>query len=87
MNKRYSQYSQYAGSIHGITQVSKNTFVYRGFTIRKTPPNAFNSRQLYLVNKRDEVAGVDNYYGRDFALSEARKTIDRIISRGCFIAL
>ncbi|GKJ53249.1 hypothetical protein NUKP32_31860 [Klebsiella variicola] len=86
MKKRYSQFGSEAGSIHGAIQVSKNTFAYRGFTIRKTPRNIFNERQTYLINKRDEQGGIDNYYGRDFALVEACNTVDRMLNDDRFTA-
>lgn len=82
MRKQYSQHGSHAGNIHAAVQVSKNTFAYRGFTIRKTPRNIFNSRQAYLINKRDEKAGMDNYYGRDFALAEACATVDSMYKQG-----
>ncbi|VDZ56427.1 Uncharacterised protein [Citrobacter freundii] len=63
----------------------KNTFAYRGFTIRKTPRNIFNARQTYLINKRDDKAETDNYYGRDFALAEACATIDRMLKKSSFL--
>lgn len=85
MRKEYYKHSSHAGSIHGAVQVSKNTFAYRGFTIRKTPRNVFNARQTYLINKRDDKAETDNYYGRDFALAEAERTIDRLVANGRLI--
>lgn len=85
MRKQYSQHGSHVGSIHGAVQVSKNTFAYRGFTIRKTPRNIFNSRQTYLINKRDDKAETDNYYGRDFALAEACATIDRMLKNNSFL--
>ncbi|KNC89837.1 hypothetical protein GM30_05575 [Trabulsiella odontotermitis] len=71
---------------HAVVQVSKNTYVYRGFTIRKTPRNALNDRNTYLINKRDQECEVDNYFGRDFALAEACSTINRILKHGRFIS-
>lgn len=85
MRKEYYKHGSHAGSIHGAVQVSKNTFAYRGFTIRKTPRNIFNARQTYLINKRDDKAEADNYYGRDFALAEAERTIDRLVENGRLI--
>lgn len=78
MKKRYSQHGSHAGSIPGLVQVSKNVYVYSGFTIRKSSRNAFNRSNSYLINKRDDNGGIDNYYGRDFALAEAMRTIERL---------
>ncbi|MDU5549047.1 MAG: DUF4761 family protein [Citrobacter freundii] len=85
MRKQYSQHGSHAGNIHAAVQISKNTFAYRGFTIRKTPRNIFNARQTYLINKRDDKTETDNYYGRDFALAEAERTIDRLVANGRLI--
>ncbi|KAB0559037.1 hypothetical protein F7Q90_03500 [Pantoea stewartii subsp. stewartii] len=63
-----------------MVQVSKNVYVFNGFTIRKSPCNAFNRSNSYLINKRDDNGGIDNYYGRDFALAEAMRTIERLNS-------
>lgn len=78
MKSRYSQHGSYAGSIPGLVPVSKNVYVYSGFTIRKSSRNTFNISDAYLINKRDDNGSVDNYYGRDFALAEAMRTIDRL---------
>ncbi|MBE5250702.1 hypothetical protein [Mixta mediterraneensis] len=80
MKKRYSQHGAHAGSIPGLVQVSKNVYVYSGFTIRKSSRNAFNQSNSYLINKRDDSGGIDNYYGRDFALAEAMRTIEGLRS-------
>lgn len=85
MKKRYSQHGAYAGSIPGAVQVSKNVYVYCGFTIRKSPRNTFNNRHTYLITKYE--GDSDNYYGRDFALSEACGTVRRILSNGRLIPL
>ena len=82
MKKRYSQHGSHAGSIPGLVQVSKNVYVYSGFTIRKSSRNAFNRNNSYLINKRDDNGGLDNYSGRDFALAEAVRTIERLNGGG-----
>ncbi|EKR6371641.1 DUF4761 family protein [Salmonella enterica] len=84
MKKRYSQHESHAGSIPGLVQVSKNVYVYSGFTIRKSSRNAFNRSNSYLINKRDDNGGIDNYYGRDFALAEAMRTIERLNGGGSY---
>ncbi|MEG6401576.1 MULTISPECIES: hypothetical protein [Enterobacteriaceae] len=84
MKKRYSQHGSHAGSIPGLVQVSKNVYVFNGFTIRKSPRNAFNRSNSYLINKRDDNGGIDNYYGRDFALAEAMRTIERLNGGGSY---
>lgn len=78
MRKRHSQLGSHAGSIPGLVQVSKNVYVFNGFTIRKSSRNAFNRSNSYLINKRDVNGCIDNYYGRDFALSDALRTIERL---------
>lgn len=78
MKKHYSQYGSHAGSIPGLVQVSKNVYVYSGFTIRKSSRNFFNRSNSYLINKRDNKGGLDNYYGRDFSIAEAMRTIKRL---------
>ncbi|PNK91646.1 hypothetical protein [Serratia odorifera] len=78
MKKRYSKHGSHAGSIPGLVPVGKNVYVYSGFTIRKSSRNYFNSSNAYLINKRDDSGAIDNYYGRDFALAEAMRTIDKL---------
>lgn len=63
------------------SRLNSKTRLYRGFTILALPRKKPYSRQRYQITHNG------NYFGIDFALSEARKTIDRIINRGCFIAL
>lgn len=85
VKKSYAEHGGYAGSvIEGLIQVSKKTFIYRGFTIRKVPRTFFYGRQTYLIHKRDQVEETDNYYGRDFALAEACLTINRLLKNGRF---
>lgn len=84
MKKRYFEHGSHAGSISGLIQVSKNGYVYSGFTIRKSSRNYFNSSNSYLINKRDDSGAIDNYYGRDFALAEAMRTIDRLNGGGSY---
>ena len=55
-----------------LIQLSKHSFVYRGFTIHKCPRNAITMKTAYSVLNNG------NYFGRDFALSEAMKTVDAI---------
>ncbi|WP_449553456.1 DUF4761 family protein [Lelliottia amnigena] len=55
-----------------LIQLSKHSFVYRGFTIHKCPHNAITMKTAYSVINNG------NYFGRDFALSEAMKTVDVI---------
>ncbi|RTP02476.1 DUF4761 family protein [Enterobacter hormaechei] len=79
MKKRYSQHGSHAGSISGLNQISKNVYLYSGFTIRKTPRNVFSKSNAYLIHKQSNDTESGNYYGRDFALAEAMQTIDRIV--------
>ncbi|WP_435954085.1 DUF4761 family protein [Dryocola sp. BD626] len=55
-----------------LIQLSKHSFVYRGFTIHKCPRNSITMKTAYSVLNNG------NYFGRDFALSEAMKTVDTI---------
>ncbi|MBN5434788.1 DUF4761 family protein [Serratia marcescens] len=57
-----------------LIQLSKHTFVYRGFTIQKCPRHSETNRTAYqLVSNGD-------YFGRDFALAEAMRTVDKMIN-------
>lgn len=56
-----------------LIQLSKHTFVYRGFTIQKCPRHSETSRAAYqLISNGD-------YFGRDFALAEAMRTVDNMV--------
>lgn len=87
MKKRYSQHGKYAGSIcitaqdnlPKVTWVNKHVGVCCGFAIHVLPRRT--------GKKRYQIMKDGDSFGTDFALSEARKTIDRIINRGYFIAL
>ena len=84
MNKRDSQHGKYAGSIRSavqdnlpkVTWVDEHAGVCCGFTIRVLPRRAGKKR--YQIMKDGDSFGID------FALSEARKTIDRIINNNRF---
>lgn len=57
-----------------LIQLSKHTFVYRGVTIQKCPRHSKTNRRAYqLVSNGD-------YFGRDFALAEAMRTVDKMIN-------
>ncbi|ENC9857631.1 DUF4761 family protein [Klebsiella aerogenes] len=62
-----------------LIQLSRHSYVYRGFTIYKCPINRTTAKRAYSVLNNG------NYFGRDFALAEACRTIDLIISRNRFI--
>lgn len=55
-----------------LIQLSKHSFVYRGFTIHKCPRNSITLRTSYNVLSNG------HYFGRDFALAEAMKSVDKI---------
>lgn len=57
-----------------LVQLSKHTFVYRGFTIQKCPRHSATNRSAY------QLVSNGNYLGRDFALAEAMQTVDGMIS-------
>ncbi len=55
-----------------LIQLSRHSYIYRGFTIHKCPRNSITMKTAYSVLNN----GI--YFGRDFALSEAMKTVDKI---------
>ncbi|MFZ1871924.1 MAG: DUF4761 family protein [Chania sp.] len=57
-----------------LIQLSKHTFVYRGFTIQKCPRHSETRRTAYQLLSNGD------YFGRDFALAEAMRTVDKMIS-------
>lgn len=85
MKKRYSQHGKCTGSIHSTVQdnlpkviwINKHAGICCGFTIRVLPRRA--------SKKRYQIMRDGDSFGMDFALSEARKTIDRIITNHRFI--
>ncbi|WP_200783966.1 DUF4761 family protein [Klebsiella variicola] len=62
-----------------LIQLSRHSYVYRGFTIHKCPGNSKTARRAYSVLNNG------SYFGRDFELVEACKTIDRLINNNRFI--
>ncbi|MFP7610167.1 DUF4761 family protein [Serratia quinivorans] len=56
-----------------LIQLSKHTFVYRGFTIQKCPRHSETSRTAYQLMSNGD------YFGRDFALAEAMRTVDKMV--------
>ncbi|WP_269934815.1 DUF4761 family protein [Serratia liquefaciens] len=56
-----------------LVQLSKHTFVYRGFTIQKCPRHSETSRTAYQLMSNGD------YFGRDFALAEAMRTVDKMV--------
>jgi len=55
-----------------LIQLSRHNYIYRGFTIHKCPRNSITMKTAYSVLNNG------NYFGRDFALAEAMKTVDAI---------
>ncbi|TKK15077.1 hypothetical protein EcCFBP13530_21575 [Enterobacter cancerogenus] len=82
MKKRYSQNGSYAGCIPGLIKVSKNVYLYLGFTINVSP-RAFGRRSYYIYKSAE---GNRNYFGRGFAMHEACETVIRILNNGRFTA-
>lgn len=84
MNKRYSQHGKHTGSICStpldnlpkVTWINKHAGICCGFTIRVLPRRV--GKRRYQIMKNGDSFGID------FALSEARKTIDRIINKNRF---
>jgi len=63
-------------SMSQLIQLSRHSFVYRGFTIQKCPRNPITLSNTYIISNNG------NYYGRDFALAEAMKTVDGMLKQG-----
>ncbi|WP_168400614.1 DUF4761 family protein [Erwinia amylovora] len=59
-----------------LIQLNQHSYIYRGFTIHKCPRNSITLRNAYSVLNNG------NYFGRDFALAEAIKTVDLIRDGG-----
>ena len=86
MKKRYSQHGKCTGSIHStvqdnlpkVTWINKHAGICCGFTIRVLPRRV--GKERYQIMKNGDSFGID------FALSEARKTIDRIMNNNRFIS-
>lgn len=57
-----------------LIQLSRHSYIYRGFTIHKCPRNSVTLKTAYSVTNNG------NYLGRDFALAEAMQTIDKLKS-------
>ncbi|EPT7106024.1 DUF4761 domain-containing protein [Klebsiella michiganensis] len=68
-----------SGVSKGVLQLNSKTSLYCGFTILKLPRKKPYNRQRY------QITHTGHYYGIDFALSEACRTIDRIMSKKHFI--
>ncbi|WP_256661649.1 hypothetical protein [Klebsiella grimontii] len=84
MNKRYSQHGKCAGNIRTtshdslpkVVWINKHAGICCGFTIRVLPRR--------VGKKRYQIMKDGDSFGLDFALSEARKTIGRIINNNRF---
>ncbi|WNN06907.1 DUF4761 domain-containing protein [Klebsiella variicola] len=68
-----------SGISGAVSQLNSKTSLYRGFTILKLPRKKPYSRQRYQITHSG------HYFGIDFALAEACKTIDLIINKNRFI--
>ncbi|EDW2637171.1 DUF4761 family protein [Salmonella enterica subsp. salamae] len=55
-----------------LIQLSRHSYLYRGFTIQKCPRNPFTLKHSYRISSGE------SYFGRDFALAEAMKTVDKL---------
>ena len=84
MKKRYSQHGKCAGNIRvrshdslpKVVWINKHAGICCGFTIRVLPRR--------VGKKRYQIMKDGDSFGIDFALSEARKTIGRIINNNRF---
>lgn len=59
-----------------LIQLSRHSYLYRGFTIQKCPRNPFTFKHSYRISSNGD------YYGRDFALAEAMRTVDQMYKQG-----
>ena len=59
-----------------LIQLSRHSYLYRGFTIQKCPRNPFTFKHSYRISSNGD------YYGRDFALVEAMRTVDQMYKQG-----
>ncbi|MBZ7472114.1 DUF4761 domain-containing protein [Klebsiella grimontii] len=62
-----------------VLHLNSKTSLYCGFTILRLPRKKPYDRQRYQITHEG------HYYGIDFALAEACRTIDRIINADLFI--
>lgn len=69
-----------SGNGGAVSQLNSKTSLYRGFTILKLPRKKPYNRQQYQITHGG------HYFGIDFALAEACKTIDRIMNNNRFIS-
>ncbi|EPP4977107.1 hypothetical protein LPQ01_21505 [Klebsiella pneumoniae] len=84
MNKRYLHHGKCAGNIRvrshdslpKVVWINKHAGICCGFTIRVLPRR--------VGKKRYQIMKDGDSFGIDFALCEARKTIERIISNNRF---
>lgn len=84
MNKRYLHHGKCAENIRvrshdslpKVVWINKHAGICCGFTIRVLPRR--------VGKKRYQIMKDGDSFGIDFALSEARKTIDRIINNNRF---
>lgn len=84
MNKRYLHHGKCAGNIHvrshdslpKVVWINKHAGICCGFTIRVLPRR--------VGKKRYQIMKDGDSFGIDFALCEARKTIERIINNNRF---
>lgn len=69
-----------SGNGGAVSQLNSKTSLYRGFTILKLHRKKPYNRQRYQITHGG------HYFGIDFALAEACKTIDRVINKSRFIS-
>lgn len=68
------------GARGAVLHLNSKTSLYCGFTILKLPRKKPYNRQRY------QITHTGHYFGIDFALLEACRTIDRIMNKKRFIA-
>lgn len=59
-------------SKHAALHIDQHTSIYRGFTIQRCPRDNNTLKTPYTVMRDGQ------YYGRDFALAEAYRTVNKL---------
>jgi hypothetical protein len=58
-----------------LIQLSRHSYLYRGY-YSECPRNPFTFKHSYRISSNGD------YYGRDFALAEAMRTVDQMYKQG-----
>ncbi|WP_213132206.1 DUF4761 family protein [Citrobacter sp. FP75] len=79
-NRKYSKNGSHSGFIkteskeqkHAAVHIDEHTTIYRGFTIQRCPRDNRTFKTPYTVTCNG------HYYGRDFTLAEAFRTVNKL---------